>query len=121
MVTAWNVLKRLEHFISYENDQKDKVLSVCVANLDKVFSTLNPKCDKNDCRITEAAAAMSYYDLAVKAATDNSEMTTSFKAGDVTVTKNRQSLIEIASGIKRDALYALAPLCSDDSFFITLA
>lgn len=121
MVTAWNVLKRLEHFISYDSSEKDKYLSVCVANLEKVLSMLDENCDKDDCRITEAAAAMSYYDFALRATTQDSDLLTSFKAGDISVRKTRQSLIEIASNVKRDALTALAPLCKDDSFFITLA
>lgn len=121
MVTAWNVLKRLEHFISYDISEKDKILSVCVANLEKVLSTVDENCDKNDCRITEAAAAMSYYDFAVRAAGENKDHLTSFKAGDVTVRKTPQTLIEIASTVKRDALRALVPLCKDDSFYITLA
>lgn len=121
MVTAWNVLKRLEHFIDIDSDEKERALSVCTANLEKVFSTLDQKCDRSDCRITEAAAAMSYYDYALRAAGDGSECVTSFKAGDVSVSKSKQSLIEIASLRRRDALNALAPLCRDDSFFITLA
>lgn len=120
MITAWNVLKRLEHFINVDSDKKSNALSVCVANLEKVFSILDENCDKNDCRITEAAAAMSFYDLAVRAAGDNSEFVTSFKAGDVSVSKSRQSIVEIASSLKRDALNALSPLCRDEGFYITL-
>lgn len=121
MITAWNVLKRLEHFMDVESGEKDRALSVCIANLDKVLSFLAESSDRNDCRITEAAAALSYYDLVVRAAGDEKEFVTSFKAGDVSVSKSRQSLIEIASDIKRDALNALAPLCSDNDFFITLS
>lgn len=121
MVTAWNVLKRLEHFIEIDSDKKDKALSICVVNLEKVFSILDENSDKDDCRITEAAAAMSFYDYAVKSASESSDFITSFKAGDVSVSKNSQSLIELASSLKRDALNALYPLCSDGSFFITLA
>lgn len=121
MITPWNVLKRLEHFIKISDEEKSNALSVCVANLEKVLSTLNDNCDKNDCRITEAAAAMSFYDLAVKISGDNLETVTSFKAGDVSISKSRQSIIEIASSLKRDALRALAPLRKDEDFFITLA
>lgn len=121
MVTAWNVLKRLEHFMDFDTNEKDKALSVCVANLEKVLSKLKPDSDRSDCRITEAAAAMSYYDFAVRAVADNSEGVTSFKAGDVSVSKSHQSLIEIASDLRRDALGNLAPLCADSDFFITLA
>lgn len=121
MVTAWNVLKRLEHYISYDSNEESRYLSVCVANLEKVFSIIDENCDKNDYRITDAAAAMSYYDFAVRAATQDSSLLTSFKAGDVSIRKTRQSLIEVASKVKMDALRALAPLCKDDSFYITLA
>ena len=82
---------------------------------------LNDNADKNDCRITEAAAGMSYYDLAVKFAYDGRDSITHFKAGDVSVTNSSQSLIEIASQIKKDALKQLLPLIKDESFFITLA
>ena len=29
MITAWNVLARLEHFIDIDSDSKDKALSIC--------------------------------------------------------------------------------------------
>lgn len=121
MITAWNVLARLEHFIDIDSDSKDKALSICFANLEKVFSMLNDKADKNDCRITQAAAGMSYYDLAVNFASDGKDSITQFKAGDVSISNSSQSLIEIASEIKKDSLKQLLPLLKDENFFITLA
>ena len=120
MITAWDVLKRLEHFIDIDSDEKGRALSICTTNLENVFSTLKDDCDKNDLRIKEAAAAMSFYDYALKVAGDGTECITSFKAGDVSVSKSSQSLIETASGFRRDALNAVAPLCRDDNFFIAL-
>lgn len=121
MITSWNVYKRLEHLTDIDENKKDVALSICVANLDKVFSMVRDNCDNSDCRITEAAAAMSFYDLCIKNSSDGMDTVTSFKAGDVSISKSQQSLIEIASDYKREALNELIPLLKDESFFITLA
>ena len=116
MISPWNVLARLKHYIETDSENEDSALSVCVVNLDTVMSKIKESADKNDPRITQAAAAMSYYDFAVKYASDGNDSITSFKAGDVTLSRSSQSLIEIASDVRKQALEDIAPLMRDEDF-----
>ena len=116
MISPWNVLARLKHYIEIDSDTEDSALSVCVVNLETIMSKIKDTADKDDPRITQAAAAMSYYDFAVRFASDGNDGITSFKAGDVTLSRSSQSLIEIASDVKKHALEDIAPLMRDEDF-----
>lgn len=120
MVSPWDVLDRLEQFIDIDESEKDTALAVCVINLGTVRAKLKKDIDLNDVRITQAAAAMSLYDLAVKSAADGKGDITSFKAGDVTVSRTNQSFIEYASKIKSEALSDLSPLLNDNEVYFVI-
>lgn len=115
MTTPWNVLSRFSQLIEIDDKEAEKFLPLCVINLQRIKSQLREDADMSDVRITEAAAALTYYDYTVKLAS-KSEDFTSFRAGDITVSKTSSSLTENAEKIKKDALLELTPLMRDTNF-----
>lgn len=115
MTTQWNVLSRLKQLVELDKEEAEKLLPVCVVNLQRILAMVNEDADKDDVRITEAAAALSFYDYAIKLKNEVDNIT-SFKAGDITVSQTSNSLTENAEKIKKDALLELTPLIKDTSF-----
>ncbi len=115
MTTQWNVLARFRQLIEIDDTEAEKLLPLCVVNLRRVMAQLNEKADKDDIRITEAAAALTYYDYSIKLSNQTDNIT-SFKAGDITVSQTSNSLTEHAEKIKKAALLELTPLMRDTSF-----
>lgn len=115
MTTPWNVLSRFRQLIEIDDDEAENILPLCVVNLHRIRAQLRDGIDEDDIRITEAAAALTYYDYTVRLACASEDFT-SFKAGDITVSKSTSSLTENAEKIKKDALLELTPLMRDTSF-----
>lgn len=115
MTTSWNVLARFRQLVDIDDKEAEKLLPLCVVNLHRVNSQLREDVNSDDVRIAQAAAALTYYDYAVRLSfeTDN---VTSFKAGDITVSKTTTSLTENAEKLKKDALLELVPLMKDTNF-----
>lgn len=115
MINQWNVLNRLCQFISIDEEEVENALPLCVVNMKKIEIKLREDADKNDIRICEAAACMSYYDYVLKLSSQEDNIT-SFKAGDVTITRSVKSLLEQATTLKNEALKELIPLLKDNNF-----
>lgn len=115
MTTPWNVLSRFRQLLEISDEEAEKFLPLCVVNLHKIKTRLREDVDMDDVRITEAAAALTYYDYTVRLSSASEDFT-SFKAGDITVSKTKSSLTENAEKIKKNALLELTPLMCDTSF-----
>lgn len=115
MTTPWNVLSRFRQLLEIDDEEAEKYLPLCVVNLHRIKSQLRDDADMDDVRITEAAAALTYYDYTVRLSSINEDFT-SFRAGDITVSKTTSSLTENAEKIKKSALLELTPLMRDTSF-----
>ena len=115
MTTAWNVLARFRQFINISDEEAEKILPLCVVNLRRIQAQLRSDADANDIRIQEAAACLTYYDYTVRLSSETDDVT-SFKAGDITVSKTTSSLTENAEKMKKDALLELTPLMKDTQF-----
>ncbi|MBE6755942.1 MAG: hypothetical protein E7555_05755 [Ruminococcaceae bacterium] len=115
MTTPWNVLSRFRQLLEIFDEEAEQFLPLCVVNLHRIKSQLRDDVNEDDVRITEAAAALTYYDYTVRLSS-TSEDFTSFRAGDITVSKTTSSLTENAEKIKRDALLELTPLMRDTNF-----
>lgn len=115
MTTSWNVLARFRQFIEIDDTEAEKLLPLCVVNLHRVNSQLRSDADPDDVRIAHAAAALTYYDYTVRLSSQTDDIT-SFKAGDITVSKTTSSLTENAEKMKKSALLELMPLMKDTNF-----
>ncbi|MBR3588284.1 MAG: hypothetical protein IKL16_01850 [Clostridia bacterium] len=115
MTTSWNVLSRFRQFVNLEEYEAEKILPLCVVNLQRIQAQLRDNVNPDDIRIQEAAACLTYYDYTVRLSSE-ADNVTSFKAGDITVSKTTSSLKEDAEKMKKDALLELTPLMKDTRF-----
>ncbi len=115
MITAQTVLFRLRQLVTLDSEGAENALPLCALCLEETMSKLRPDADKEDMRIAQAAAGLAYYRTILRNVAD-CEGTTSFKAGDVTVTRTPAAMLEIASQIRDDAFLQAADLLVDRNF-----
>ncbi len=115
MITAQTVLFRLRQLVTLDSEGAENALPLCKLCLEETVSKLKPNADRDDLRIAQAAAGLAYYRTVLRNAAD-SDGATSFKAGDVTVTRTPAAMIEIASQIRDDAFLQAADLFVDRNF-----
>lgn len=120
-MTAWEVKDYLSHLTSWEENEEEKILSLCKASLNEITSMLKADADRADARIACAAAANAYYKLSLRRSFSSSqEEFTSFKAGDVSITQGNQKqsekILDKAEKLYHEALRSIIPLCQDNGF-----
>ena len=113
MITSWNVLSVLKQLCSTDEDNEEELLALCSFALDSVLTRLKDTADKNDMRITYAAAATALYNLTMKRA----DSVSSFKAGDISISNSFSDKLKFAQKLKNDALRDIYPLFKDEGFF----
>lgn len=119
-MTAWEVKDYLAELTVWEDNEDEKMLSLCKTSLKEIEAMLKPEADRTDMRIASAAAALAYYKLSLKRSfTADGEDITSFKAGDVSITQSRADttrMLDKAETLYRNALEVIIPLCTDNGF-----
>lgn len=115
MVSRNTVLNRLRQLVTLDEQGAENALPLCGLCLDEIKSRLRDGADENDIRVAQAAAGLAYYRLALRQAADGSN-TTSFKAGDVTVTRSPGALLELATVVRDEALAQAAEIIDDKDF-----
>lgn len=115
MINSHNVLARLRQLVTLDDEGAENALPLCRLCLEEILSRLKEGTDKDDPRIAQAAAGLAYYRKVIREATD-SEGTTSFKAGDVTVTRTPAAMLEIACSVRDEAILQAAELFEDCGF-----
>ncbi len=115
MITAQTVLFILRQLVTLDSEGAENALPLCKLCLEEIRSKLKPNADRDDPRIAQAAAGLAYYRTVLRNAAD-SDGATSFKAGDVTVTRTPAAMIEIASQVRDDAFLQAADLFVDRNF-----
>ncbi|MBQ3150670.1 MAG: hypothetical protein IJB86_05435 [Clostridia bacterium] len=115
-MNQWTVLDSLRQITSLDDrGAVSKALPLCEAAANQIMRRIKHSADPEDPRLSRAAAAVAYYDLVLLLSSDE-DGTTSFKAGDVTVSRSTSVMLERASLIKNEALIEALPLFRDDSF-----
>lgn len=120
MADAIDVLDSLQQITDLSDEEKSSAENLCSHALFFVTSRLKPGADPYDSRIVAAAAAQAFFNLCVKRASRESDEITSFKAGDLTVSKDSAqigSTLALAKELKDEAFLKLTPLLNDESFF----
>ncbi len=97
------------------NEETDKLLSLCESGLDWVKRHKKSEISDDDNRIPYAAAAIAYYNYALSTLTDSEDPKT-FKAGDITVTKDTKAKIEIAEKVRDSRLIEVSDILVDTQF-----
>ena len=115
MINSHTVLFRLRQLVTLDEEGAENALPLCSMCLEEIESRLRSDADKADPRIAQAAAALACYRLAFREAADNNG-TTSFKAGDVTVTRTPAAILQTACEIRDEAFIQAADLLTDRDF-----
>jgi hypothetical protein len=115
MINSHNVLARLRQLVTLDEEGAENALPLCRLCLEEIQSRLKESADKDDPRIAQAAAGLAYYRKVIREAADN-DGTTSFKAGDVTVTRTPAPMLEIACTVRDEAILQAAELLEDCGF-----
>ena len=115
MINSHNVLARLRQLVTLDEEGAENALPLCRICLEEIQSRLKESADKDDPRIAQAAAGLAYYRKVIREAADN-DGTTSFKAGDVTVTRTPAAMLEIACTVRDEAILQAAELLEDCGF-----
>ncbi len=114
-MTKWNVLEQLKRLMPMNEEAVEKAIPICGQCLEEIRGNLRDDADKEDKRIALAAAGLAYYQLMI-ASISADDAVTSFRAGDVTVTKNPVAIMEIAANIRDEALARAVPILKDRDF-----
>ena len=114
-MTEWTVLSSLCEIAQLNADERAAVLPLCRTALRTLLSQCKQETDPDDPRIARAAAAEAYYKWTLRTLSQDQSLT-SFKAGDVTVSRSASAAIEYAEHIRKDAYIAVLPLLTDPYF-----
>ena len=115
MVSINSVLNRLRQLVTLDDQGAENALPLCGLCLDEIRSRLRKGADGNDMRLAQAAAGLAFYRITLRNAADG-EGATSFKAGDVTVTRSPAASVELAVSVRDEALANSADLLEDRDF-----
>ena len=115
MINSHSVLARLRQLVTLDEEGAENALPLCRLCLEEILSRLKESADRDDPRIAQAAAGLAYHRTIIREAAD-SDGTTSFKAGDVTVTRTPAAMIEFACVVRDEAILQAAELFEDCGF-----
>lgn len=115
VINKWSVLSALKQNYSPGDEDETALLAVCASASEEISVKMKDGADPGDIRLINAAAAVANYRLALRRSFSASQIT-SFKAGDVTVTKTPQASLDLALDEKNQAIMHAYPLLQDDGF-----
>ncbi|HBL40231.1 MAG TPA: hypothetical protein DDY98_01135 [Ruminococcaceae bacterium] len=115
MISRQTVLNHLRQLVTLDSKGAENALSLCELCLDEVKSRLRSPNDENNIRVAKAAAGLAYYRLALRQLADGNG-TTSFKAGDVTVSRSPGATVEFAAKVRDESFAQAADLLTDTDF-----
>lgn len=115
MLTTKTVLNRLRQLVTLDEQGAENALPLCGLCLKEIKGRLREGADENDPRLAQAAAGLAYYRIALRNAADG-EGATSFKAGDVTVTRSPAAALQLAVAVRDEAIADAADLLTDRDF-----
>lgn len=115
MINASSVYNRLCEITTLDTEGAATCLPLCAEAALEISGKLQSGCDETNPAAIYAATATAYYRYMLLKCLEDGGVT-QFKAGDVTVTKSVDCVMDAAQKIKQDALLAAAPLFGDDGF-----
>ena len=114
-MTEWNVLSSLCEIAQPDAEERAAVLPLCRSALRALLAQRRQDADPDDPRIARAAAAEAHYRWTLRILSQEQSVT-SFKAGDVTVSRSASAALEYAERVRKDAFIDVLPLLVDPYF-----
>jgi hypothetical protein len=116
MTDRWTVFAALRQMTDIPESERAQATAVCDAALAETRARLRRGADETDPRFIRAAAATALYRLALKKSMDDADIA-EFRAGDVKVRRDADSLIKTAATVRDEAEAAAAALFADTRFW----
>ena len=114
-MNEWTVLSSLREITPLDENGAADALPLCRTALQTLLPRLKPSADPEDIRIAHAAAGIAYYKWVLRSTAEEDNLT-SFKAGDVTVSRSASSALERAAFVRNEALLEASALLLDENF-----
>ena len=114
-MTQWIGLEHLKQLTDLDEEGATAALPLCHAGIEAILPLLRDDAPQGDVRIAQAAAAIAWHKLLCRRM-GSDEAVTTFKAGDVTVTRSLGVLLEEAEKQRDEAMLRLLPLMKDEQF-----
>jgi len=125
-MTQYSILGRLRLMIELDEQAAMEALPFCAAAMEQLAPRLKIEC-RNDPRLSQAGAAMALCMLLQRAQShddDASDGISSFKAGDITITKkqgggnNNKDCMAWAEQTRKAAMEDIRDLLKDTGFYV---
>jgi hypothetical protein len=114
MEATYAVLSRLKLLTPIESEEEGEAAALCARALEDLSRKLADPCDKSHNSLLWAAAGRAFYNLTLKRIMQDPD--TGFKAGDLSVTKQPDKLLDLAAKTRDQLLAEAADLLQDDKF-----
>ena len=115
MIDATQVFNRLQEITTLDDDGASICLPLCAEVAAEFSSKVKHAEDEKNPLVIFAATATAFYRYMLLKCLDD-DGTTEFKAGDVSITKSTDCVIESALRLKQDAFLAAADYFCDNDF-----
>ena len=119
-MSCWEVKDYLSELVAFKEEENELILPLCRSSLNEVEARLRADANRDDVRVSAAAAAIAYYKLMLRRSNDESgDSITDFKAGDVSITQEKGDIskqLEKAEKYRDSMLNDIIPLCEDNNF-----
>ncbi|NLA77812.1 MAG: hypothetical protein GX851_08320 [Clostridiales bacterium] len=115
MISSHSVLERLRQLTALDSEGAAEALPLCALAAIGISERARVDADLNDERLLNAAAACAFNNLTLLR-TVKADDPESFKAGDITVKKNCDSNVRLASKLMESMMLEAAPLLKDTAF-----
>ncbi|MDR0531791.1 MAG: hypothetical protein LBG83_07000 [Oscillospiraceae bacterium] len=120
-MTQYSILGRLRLMTQLDDEQAMAALPLCAAAMEQLLARLKPGANRGDPRLDQAGAAAALCMLLLREEnTSADEGFSSFKAGDITVTKKEKAnaaRMAAAEQLRAQALEDARELLRDTGFF----
>ena len=115
MINVWSVSQMLEDTGLLTADEAKKATPFCLAASTSLTPRLRNTKDEENPAVIMACAGIALYNYTLSAGA-GSEDFSSFKAGDVTISKSTSALVENAEKFRNEALISATPFLIDVDF-----
>ena len=115
MINVWSVSQMLEDTGLLTADEAKKATPFCLAASTSLSPRLRDTKDEENPAVILACAGIALYNYTLSAGAGNEDFS-SFKAGDVTISKSASATVEHAEKFRNEVLIAATPFLNDVDF-----
>lgn len=115
MINVWSVSQMLEDTGLLTAEEAKKAIPFCLAACSSLTPRLRDEKNEDNPAVIMACAGIALYNYTLSAGA-SSEDFSSFKAGDVTISKSSSASVENAEKFRNEALLSATPYLTDVDF-----